>query len=339
MPLFGLGQPSGGADNAEDEGEDQSSYEPQPFIPGDNFDPEKFFTPQPYDPKNPMMAMGKGQPSGGHYPPKGFHMMADGSIMKNSDMKGGDFLDSIGDGLGWAFSHMLAPEPSPKGRGLSGGSTLLARMLFPGTSLAYDMATGKNIYTGDGMTSGGCASCDSNKYGGARHRTAPTKRHTIGGQQQGVAQRMADINPDNEIMDAGLMRLKGMGVVDSDMVGRARGIINTPFPEQPYYGYGIDGDEDETTNLTGLKQRLGSGISYGAGRNHRADGMFGYDPVADDVYENTGAEEELAGEGHYRDEYEEPVDMDDDPNPFRVRQENYRIATGRQKKPTYNYVK
>jgi hypothetical protein len=150
---------------------------------------------------------------------------------------------------------------------------------------------------------------------------------------------MAMINPDTEIMDVGLQKLKGMGAVDSDMVGRARALINTPYPEQPYYGYGIDGDEDETGNLTGLKARLGSGITYGAGRAHRADNMIGYDPVADDVYENTGADEELAGEGYIRDEYEEPKDMDDDPNPFRVRQENYRIATGRQKRPTYNYVK
>jgi hypothetical protein len=361
--------------DAENEGEDESAYLPMGIHSQEEL--EKLFTPQAYDPKNPMMFMaGQGQPSGGHYPPKGFLMRPDGSLKK--------------------------------GKGLSGGSTLLARMLFPGTSLAYDMATGKNPLTGDGLSGGdgfddffsglssigqnndppptlgitgnglsggvsladvftplsmrqnpdnsvvqglfnsalgslgkslfgGCADCKGE--GRARHRTAPTKRHLIGGQPQGVASRMAMINPDTEIMDAGLMKLKGMGVVDSDMVGRARPLINTPYPEQPYYGYGIDGDEDETGNLTGLKARLGSGISYGAGRAHRADNMFGYDPVADDYYENTGAEEELAGEGYIRDEYEEPKDMDDDPNPFRVRQENYRIATGRQKRPTYNYVK
>jgi hypothetical protein len=352
--------------DAENEGEDESAYLPMGIHSQEEL--EKLLTPQAYDPKNPMMFMaGQGQPSGGHRPPKGFLMRPDGSLKK-------------------------------------GGSTLLARAMFPNASLAYDMLTGKNIFTGNGMSGGdgfddffsglsipplpqptlgitgnglsggvsladvftplsmrqnpdnsvsqalfnqglgwatkklfgGCADCEG---GRARHRTAPTKRHLIGGQPQGVASRMAMINPDTEIMDAGLMKLKGMGVVDSDMVGRARPLINTPYPEQPYYGYGIDGDEDETGNLTGLKARLGSGISYGAGRAHRADNMFGYDPVMDDVYENTGAEEELAGEGYIRDEYEEPKDMDDDPNPFRVRQENYRIATGRQKRPTYNYVK
>jgi len=371
VPLQGFGLGHSGArfsdrmmggeehSDAENEGEDESAYLPMGIHSQEEL--EKLLTPQAYDPKNPMMFMAgkglgigdpndtnswmfdtEGRPSGGHRPPKGFLMRPDGSLKK--------------------------------GKGLSGGSTLLARMLFPGTSLAYDMATGKNPLTGEGLSGGvgladvftplsmrqnpdnsvvqglfnsalgslgkslfgGCADCEG---GRARHRTAPTKRHLIGGQQQGVASRMAMINPDTEIMDAGLMKLKGMGVVDSDMVGRARPLINTPYPEQPYYGYGIDGDEDETGNLTGLKARLGSGISYGAGRAHRADNMFGYDPVADDVYENTGADEELAGEGYIRDEYEEPKDMDDDPNPFRVRQENYRIATGRQKRPTYNYVK
>jgi len=264
---------------------------------------EKLLTPQAYDPKNPMMFMGKGQPSGGGF----FGDMA-GSL--------------ISSGVGNLFDRYKAGTLGQDFRDVAG-----------------KVVQGIKPLLGNGSTSGGCASCDTPKYGGARHRTAPTKRYLIGGQQQGVASRMAMINPDTEIMDVGLQKLKGMGAIDSDMVGRARALINKPYPEQPYYGYGIDGDEDETGNLTGLKARLGSGITYGAGRAHRADNMLGYDPVADDVYENTGADEELAGEGYIRDEYEEPKDMDDDPNPFRVRQENYRIATGRQKRPTYNYVK
>ena len=288
--------------DAEDEGEDESAYLPMGIHSQEEL--EKLLTPQAYDPKNPMMFMGKGQPSGGGF----FGDMA-GSL--------------ISSGVGNLFDRFKAGTLASDIKGV-------ASKVIPAINSLRSIS-------GNGSTSGGCADCEGS--GRSRHRTAPTKRHLIGGQQQGVASRMAMINPDTEIMDAGLMKLKGMGVVDSDMVGRARPLINTPYPEQPYYGYGIDGDEDETGNLTGLKARLGSGISYGAGRAHRADNMFGYDPVADDVYENTGADEELAGEGYIRDEYEEPKDMDDDPNPFRVRQENYRIATGRQKRPTYNYVK
>lgn len=332
--LVGLGR-----DDAEDEGEDQSGYDdehPLNFVFGDNFDPETstLFHPQPYDKSNPLMFMADAEPKhstayplgsypapeGGHRPPKGYLMKPDGSLMK--------------------------------GKGFWGST--IGNLMFPGASALSYLTTGKSIYdnvTGGGSgsaiipnrgVSGGCASCDESKYGGARHRTAPTKRHMINGLPQGYLQRIKMVNPDTEIMDAGLMRLKGLGKVGgatSDELLQARGIVNTPYPDQPFYGYGVDGDEDESTNLTGLKARLNGGISYGAGRNHRADNMFGYDPVADDYYENTGAEEELAGEGYIRDEYEEPKDMDDDPNPFRVRQENYRIATGKQKRPTYNYVK
>jgi len=303
LPQQGFGKSESDAESksdAEDEGEDESAYLPMGIQSQEDL--EKLLTPQAYDPKNPMMYMGKGASGGGFF----------------GDMAG----SLISSGVGNLYDRYKAGTLASDVRDVAGKVIQGIRPLL-----------------GNGAPSGGCASCDTPKYGGARHRTAPTKRYLIGGQQQGVASRMAMINPDTEIMDAGLMKLKGMGVVDSDMVGRARGIINTPYPEQPYYGYGIDGDEDETTNLTGLKQRLGAGISYGAGRSHRADNMFGYDPVADDVYENTGADEELAGEGYIRDEYEEPKDMDDDPNPFRVRQENYRIATGRQKRPTYNFVK
>ena len=324
--------------DAEDEGEDESAYLPMGIHSQEEL--EKLLTPQAYDPKNPMMFMaGQGQPSGGHYPPSGFLMRPDGSLKKGSGVSGSDGLDDFFSGLS------IPPLPQPTlgitGNGMSGGVSLADVFLptsigqNPDNSVSQALFNSALGWAGKKLF-GGCADCEG---GRARHRTAPTKRYLIGGQQQGVASRMAMINPDTEIMDAGLMKLKGMGVVDSDMVGRARPLINSPYPEQPYYGYGIDGDEDETGNLTGLKARLGSGISYGAGRAHRADNMFGYDPVMDDVYENTGAEEELAGEGYIRDEYEEPKDMDDDPNPFRVRQENYRIATGRQKRPTYNYVK
>jgi len=295
--------------DAEDEGEDERQYLPMGIHSQEEL--EKLLTPQAYDPKNPMMYMaGKGLGIG------------DPNDL-NSWMFNTEGRPSGGHRPPKGF--LMRPDGS-----LKKGSGVISDLGIPGISQIAGLF-------GLGQPSGGCADCKGE--GRARHRTAPTKRYLIGGQQQGVASRMAMINPDTEIMDAGLMKLKGMGVVDSDMVGRARPLINTPYPEQPYYGYGIDGDEDETGNLTGLKARLGSGITYGAGRAHRADNMFGYDPVADDVYENTGAEEELAGEGYIRDEYEEPKDMDDDPNPFRVRQENYRIATGRQKRPTYNYVK
>jgi hypothetical protein len=191
--------------------------------------------------------------------------------------------------------------------------------MSPGTAALSYLTTGKSVYDnimGSGSAiipnrgvAGGCASCDGENYGGARHRRPPTKRHLIGGLPQGLQSRIDMINPDTEIMDAGTLRMKGLGKVGgptSDQLLQARGVMNNPYPDQPFYGYGVDGDEDESQNLTGLKARLNGGITYGAGRNHRADQFLTYEPVNDDVYENTGAEEELAGEGHYRDEYEEP---------------------------------
>lgn len=351
--LVGLGRD----DNAEDEGEDQSGYDdehPLNFVFGDNFDPETstLFHPQPYDKSNPLMFMADAEPkhstgaglSGGDFGSDLMGVLTNGNWGKQYDNVGGHRPPK---------GYLMKPDGSlMKGKGFWGST--IGNLIFPGASALSYLATGKSIYdnvTGGGSgsaiipnrgVSGGCASCDEPKNGGARHRTAPTKRHMINGLPQGYLQRIKMVNPDTEIMDAGLMRLKGLGKVGgatSDELLQSRGIVNTPYPDQPFYGYGVDGDEDESTNLTGLKARLSGGISYGAGRNHRADNMFGYDPVADDYYENTGAEEELAGEGYFRDEYEEPKDMDDDPNPFRVRQENYRIATGKQKRPTYNYVK
>jgi hypothetical protein len=39
--------------------------------------------------------------------------------------------------------------------------------------------------------------------------------------------------------------------------------------------------------------------------------------------------------GHYM-ELEKPADMDEDPNPFRVRTENHKVNTGKMKKVTYH---
>jgi hypothetical protein len=35
-------------------------------------------------------------------------------------------------------------------------------------------------------------------------------------------------------------------------------------------------------------------------------------------------------------ELEKPADMDEDPNPFRVRTENHKVNTGKMKKVTYH---
>lgn len=315
----------------EDEGEDESAYLPMPGV-NTQEDFEKLFTPQAYDPKNPMMYMGNGAPSGGGrccFNSKmcngtkayRFKRGEKSANARKERIRGGDWLDTI------ASLRFNTPDTDLLAQGL--------RMANPNAAKIYDGL--KGMFGGQSKISGGCADCGGS--GRARHRTAPTKRYMINGLPQGVASRLSMFNPDSELMDVGLDRLKGIKVPTSDELLQARGIINEPYPEQPYYGYGIDGDDDETGNLTGLKQRLTSGIMYGNGRNHRADNMLSYDPVLDDVYENTGADEELAGEGYIREEYEEPKDMDEDPNPFRVRQENYRIATGKQKHPTYKLVK
>lgn len=156
------------------------------------------------------------------------------------------------------------------------------------------------------------------------------------GYRQGAAQRMRIMPVDMELV-SGLHRLRGGDELrDTDVeVMRRKDHHDVDVPvaqQQPIHGYGVDGDEDDQME-GGLKRRLmGMPISMFAprgGQKGQFIPMFSgaeLDPYADKF--------EGGAEAFYEEE-EKPHDHDEDPTPFRVRDENYKVNTGRLKKVTY----
>jgi hypothetical protein len=156
------------------------------------------------------------------------------------------------------------------------------------------------------------------------------------GYKQGSAQRMRIMPVDKELV-SGLHNLTGGDQLrdnDPEVLRRQdHHDIDVPVShQQPMHGYGVDGDEDDQLE-GGLKRRLmGMPISMFAPRGGRKEAfipMFSgaeLDPYADKF--------EGGAEAFYEEE-EKPHDHDEDPTPFRVRDENYKVNTGRLKKVTY----
>jgi hypothetical protein len=156
------------------------------------------------------------------------------------------------------------------------------------------------------------------------------------GYRQGAAQRMRIMPVDMELV-SGLHRLQGGDELrDTDVeILRRQDHHDLDVPvahEQPMHGYGVDGDEDDGMQ-GGLKQRLvGMPLAMFAPRGGQHQNflkMFSggdLDPYADQF--------EGGAEGFYEEE-EKPHDHDENPTPFRVRDENYKVNTGRLKKVTY----
>ena len=158
------------------------------------------------------------------------------------------------------------------------------------------------------------------------------------GYRQGAAERMRIMPVDMELA-SGLGRLRGgdqLQDTDIEIMRRQdHHDVDVDVPvahEQPMHGYGVDGDEDDGMQ-GGLKQRLmGMPLAMFAprgGRHKNFIPMFSggdNDPYADTF--------EGGAEGFYEEE-EKPHDHDENPTPFRVRNENYAVNTGRMKKVTY----
>lgn len=156
------------------------------------------------------------------------------------------------------------------------------------------------------------------------------------GYRQGAAQRMRIMPVDMELV-SGLHKLKGgdqLRDTDTEVMRRKdHHDVDVPVAQQqPLHGYGVDGDEDDQIE-GGLKRRLqGMPLSMFAPRGGRKDAfipMFSggeLDPYADKF--------EGGAEGFYEEE-EKPYDHDENPTPFRVRNENYAVNTGKLKKVTY----
>jgi hypothetical protein len=102
--------------------------------------------------------------------------------------------------------------------------------------------------------------------------------------------------------------------------------------QQPIHGYGHDGDEDEQFE-GGLKQRLRKPIATDViAKPYKQDPMFVHRVEDHDEFM---PQDIFNGLAHYE-ELEKPADMDEDPNPFRIRTENHKVNTGKMKKVTYH---
>jgi hypothetical protein len=174
----------------------------------------------------------------------------------------------------------------------------------------------------------------------ARHREPFVNFFDDKGYRQGAVDRMTTMFvPDWERV-SGLHNLKGgdqLSDHDPEVLRRQDHhdvlLYRPAVIQQPIHGYGHDGDEDEVGE-GGLHQRLRKpmpidAISRPYGKMpmmvHRVEDHDEFAPT-----DNIG--EEL---GHYM-ELEKPADMDEDPNPFRVRTENHKVNTGKMKKVTYH---
>jgi hypothetical protein len=158
------------------------------------------------------------------------------------------------------------------------------------------------------------------------------------GYRQGAAERMRIMPVDMELA-SGLGRLRGgdqLQDTDIEIMRRQdHHDVDVDVPvahEQPMHGYGVDGDEDDGMQ-GGLKQRLmGMPLAMFASRGGQHKNFMPMFSGGDnDPYADTF---EGGAEGFYEEE-EKPHDHDENPTPFRVRNENYAVNTGRLKKVTY----
>lgn len=194
-------------------------------------------------------------------------------------------------------------------------------------------------FFGFGM-SGGEFQADPHRATHARHREPFDNFFDNRGYRQGAVQRMTTMFvPDWEI-SSGLHRLKGgdqLSDHDPELLRRQDhhdvSLYKPAVIQQPIHGYGHDGDEDEQYE-GGLKQRLRKPIAIDViGRPYRKDPMFVHRVEDHDEFQPRTIGDE--GIAHYE-ELEKPADMDEDPNPFRVRTENHKVNTGKMKKVTYH---
>jgi len=194
-------------------------------------------------------------------------------------------------------------------------------------------------FFGFGM-SGGEFQEDPHRSTATRHREPFDNYFDDRGYRQGAVQRMTTMFVPDWELSSGLNRLKGgdqLADHDIELLRRQDhhdvSLYKPAVIQQPIHGYGADGDEDAQYE-GGLKQRLSRAIAPDViSRPYRKDPMFVHRVEDHDEFQPRTIGDE--GFAHYE-ELEKPADMDDDPNPFRVRTENHKVNTGKMKKVTYH---
>lgn len=149
------------------------------------------------------------------------------------------------------------------------------------------------------------------------------------------------VNPDSEIGTYQVLRMAGeVGRGMSGGVYLPKEYSVQPAGEKEFFGYGVDGDNDMFGEMGGfgsLKRRLAGGMvtPFAVSRDyHYKPKETNYDDKMDYAYGNHEEENEATQQAHEEEE-EKPVDLDENPNPFRVRNENYKVNTGKMKKVSY----
>jgi len=194
-------------------------------------------------------------------------------------------------------------------------------------------------FFGFGM-SGGEFQADPHRSTASRHREPFDNYFDDRGFRQGAVHRMTTMFIPDWELSSGLNRLKGgdqLADHDIELLRRQDhhdvSLYKPAVIQQPIHGYGHDGDED-TQYEGGLKQRLSRAIAPDViSRPYRKDPMFVHRVEDHDEFQPRVVGDE--GLAHYE-ELEKPADMDEDPNPFRVRTENHKVNTGKMKKVTYH---
>jgi hypothetical protein len=194
-------------------------------------------------------------------------------------------------------------------------------------------------FFGFGM-SGGEFQADPHRSTATRHREPFDNFFDNRGYRQGAVQRMTTMFVPDWELSSGLNRLKGgdqLADHDIELLRRQDhhdvSLYKPAVIQQPIHGYGHDGDED-TQYEGGLKQRLSRAIAPDViALPYRKDPMFVHRVEDHDEFQPRTIGDE--GIAHYE-ELEKPADMDEDPNPFRVRTENHKVNTGKMKKVTYH---
>lgn len=149
------------------------------------------------------------------------------------------------------------------------------------------------------------------------------------------------VNPDSEIGSYQVLRMAGeVGRGMSGGVYLPKEYSVQPAGEKEFFGYGVDGDNDMFGEMGGfgsLKRRLAGGMvnPFAVSRDyHYKPKETSYDDAMDFAYGNHEEANEATQQAHEEEE-EKPVDLDENPNPFRVRNENYKVNTGKMKKVSY----
>lgn len=174
----------------------------------------------------------------------------------------------------------------------------------------------------------------------ARHREPFENFFDNRGYRQGAVQRMTTMFVPDWELSSGLSRLKGgdqLRDTDPEVLRRQDhhdvSLYKPVVQQQPIHGYGHDGDEDEQYE-GGLKQRLRRPIDPEVvTKPYIKNPMLVHRVEDHDEFQPRVIDDE--GLAHYE-ELEKPADMDEDPNPFRVRTENHKVNTGKMKKVTYH---